>query len=361
MKYIVYITENINKDSKINGIIRSYIGIHEVENPDVFDGYLGSGVYTTQANTFMYPKTPFQYAVKKYGVKSFRRKTLYITDSIVDAIKKYNSIVTEDYLKQSHVYNYQLLDTRPLYQFSLDGEMKHKWKYSFQAYDFYGQNPSRFKFMIYYKHEYLNSYWSRGKEIDVTEYQPKKNIRLIFLYDSNGKLVKDFSIEEYAADYLGLTVKQMNTFIKNQMLYNNTYYISNRLTDRFISKPRANYLHTKIHVYEKDKGYLGCYEGKPIMKVIGLHSWRKIKNALTINNGWYKDFYLSLEYVDQIPEKKAKGIRIDVYDTYGNYIETLSSINKTREKYNIPSAKFKDIQQGSKFYDGFIFKYNSRN
>ena len=38
MKYIVYQTT-----SKVNNKI--YIGVHKTENPDVFDGYLGNGIY----------------------------------------------------------------------------------------------------------------------------------------------------------------------------------------------------------------------------------------------------------------------------------------------------------------------------
>ena len=38
MKYIVYCTTNI-KNNKI------YIGVHGTENPSIFDGYIGNGVY----------------------------------------------------------------------------------------------------------------------------------------------------------------------------------------------------------------------------------------------------------------------------------------------------------------------------
>lgn len=79
MKYIVYLTTNIN--SSINGINRIYIGVHQTENPEIFDGYIGCGVYVNQPSTYMYPKTPFQYAVKKYGTNSFKREILFIFES----------------------------------------------------------------------------------------------------------------------------------------------------------------------------------------------------------------------------------------------------------------------------------------
>lgn len=43
MKYIVYLTKNLK--SKINGTNKIYIGVHKTENPEIFDGYIGCGVY----------------------------------------------------------------------------------------------------------------------------------------------------------------------------------------------------------------------------------------------------------------------------------------------------------------------------
>ena len=61
MKYIVYQTVN-----KVNNKI--YIGVHGTEIDD-FDGYIGNGVSIYRPATYMNPKTPFQFAVKKYGIK----------------------------------------------------------------------------------------------------------------------------------------------------------------------------------------------------------------------------------------------------------------------------------------------------
>ena len=69
MKYIVYLTKN--KLEKVNGINRIYIGVHATENPTIFDGYIGCGVYIKQPSTYINPKTPFQCAVKKYGINAF--------------------------------------------------------------------------------------------------------------------------------------------------------------------------------------------------------------------------------------------------------------------------------------------------
>jgi len=43
MKYIVYLTKN--KKSKVNGEYKIYIGVHKTKDPNIFDGYIGCGIY----------------------------------------------------------------------------------------------------------------------------------------------------------------------------------------------------------------------------------------------------------------------------------------------------------------------------
>lgn len=53
----------------------------------------------------MYPKSPFQYAVKKYGVSSFERTVLFIYDTAKEAYAKEHEIVTEEFINYDHTYN----------------------------------------------------------------------------------------------------------------------------------------------------------------------------------------------------------------------------------------------------------------
>jgi hypothetical protein len=52
MKYIVYQTVN-----KVNNKI--YIGVHKTEDPLVFDGYVGNGIYINRPSSYWHPKTYF--------------------------------------------------------------------------------------------------------------------------------------------------------------------------------------------------------------------------------------------------------------------------------------------------------------
>lgn len=101
MKYIVYQTT-----SKVNNKI--YIGVHKTEDPEKFDGYLGNGVYIYRPSSYMNPKTHFQYAVKKYGIKNFIRTTLKVFDTEEEAYKLEAEIVNQEFIEREDTYNLTL-------------------------------------------------------------------------------------------------------------------------------------------------------------------------------------------------------------------------------------------------------------
>ena len=82
-KYIVYQTTNL-----INNKI--YIGVHVTNNSEKFDGYLGCGININSPYFILHPKTPFQYAVKKYGTDAFKRTTLKVFNTKEEALKLEN-------------------------------------------------------------------------------------------------------------------------------------------------------------------------------------------------------------------------------------------------------------------------------
>ena len=53
-------------------------------------------------------------------------------------------------------------------------------------------------------------------------------------------------------------------------------------------------------------------------------------------------------------------IKIDIYDKYGNFIETLNTLKQVKEKYKVPASKIKNIQCGDRYYKDWIFKYHSK-
>lgn len=353
MKYLVFITTNL----KTNQV---YLGIHPTKDPKIFDGYLGSGVYVNQASTFKYPKTPFQAAVKKFGADSFKRYTLYTCDSLEDALLK-KSLFNKDFYKQSHVYNTIETSTKinKLYQFDDSGKLVKTWDYDYFITDFYGYPVERFQWAAGNKLQFLGYYWSYTPVINPKEFTNLKgNFKVYYLYDLEGKLIKECYCKE-DLEYWGKISSDDN--VEDAIKYQTPirdYYVSNRLMDVFVPKAKTTYSKRLYYVY-KDTVFKGTYKGKEILRVLDTYSWKNIRKAMEINKGWYKDFYISFDKVDKVPDKAFK-IQIDVYDKFGNFIESLDTLKEVREKYNLTSAKLKNIQLGEKYIDNWIFKYHSK-
>ena len=365
MKYIVYLTTNLK--SQINGINRIYVGVHKTEDPSIFDGYLGCGCYINQPSTYMYPKTPFQYAVKKYGVRSFRREILFIFDNKQDAYNKEAEIVNIDFLKQAHTYNACLggisyNNYKPLYQFTLDGVLIKKWDYSIEAYEFYNVPMEKFEYAIHDKHPLFDSLWATQNNINLTEYSTKTwgEPKVTHLYSKEGKWLKEFLSRKECADYIGTKEEVIVKAIKQDSLVLKQYYVSDSLVDEIKPKARKQYAKSKIYVYNENSELIGFGIGKEVMPLIREHSWQVIRDAFRYKKGWYKNFYLSMQEIDKVPERRSgNGIKIDVYTKYGDFIETLNTVKEVREKYNVPSSKIKNIEQGNRYFKDWIFKYHT--
>lgn len=356
MQYIVFITENAAH--KINGINRILIGIHKTKDPTIFDGYLGEGVWIQQANTFMFPKSPFQVAVKKYGVQSFRRNILYICDSYEEAIDKEMMICSPKFLAQDHVYNYFIENDcryQPLYQFDMSGELVKTWNYANEAFEFFGYPALRWN--VGGLQPFLNYYWSTNDGIDIEKMNPRYKYSNIYLYSLNGKLLRKFNNLTECSLYLNYGSLDITDAIKYQKEVQGKYYLSNSVTDQFLPKPRRNYIKQVFYVYKSTGEFLGKCVGKQLMKIIDMHSWAKISKIFSVNKNWYKDFYITLEPIDDVPLKTYTA-SVDVFDKFGNFIEKIATIKEAREKYGVTAAQFKDIQQGIKYVGDYIFKYN---
>lgn len=365
MKYIVYLTTNLK--SQINGVNRIYIGVHQTKDPNIFDGYIGCGCYVNQPSTYMYPKTPFQYAVKKYGVNAFRREILFIFDAKKDAYRKEADIVDINFLKLSHTYNACLggisyNNYKPLYQFDLEGKLLKKWDYSIEAYEFYNVPMEKFEYAIQDKHPLFDSLWSISENINVTEYSTKAwgEPKVTHLYNKDGKWLKEFVSRKECADYIGTKEEVIVKAIKQNSLVLQQYYVSDSLVDEMKPKARKQYAKSKIYVYDEDSCLIGWGIGKEIMPIIQEYSWQTIRDAFRYKNGWYKTFYLSMEQIEKVPERKlGSRIKVDVYTKYGDFIETLNTVKETREKYNIPASKIKNIERGNRYFKDWIFKYHT--
>ena len=159
--------------NKINNKI--YIGVHETENPNIFDGYIGCGVYKHQPSTYMYPKTPFQYAVKKYGVDAFERVVLFIYDDEISAYKKEAELVDLNFIKQAHVYNACIggdiaHNYKKLYQFDLTGKLPETMKVGTYEYKLKDDEGQIYEIGVLQYGEYINNPTSYVKSNERKQY-----------------------------------------------------------------------------------------------------------------------------------------------------------------------------------------------
>jgi hypothetical protein len=264
----------------------------------------------------MYPKTPFQYAVKKYGPDSFKRVTLYVYETEKEAYLKEEEIVDLDFIEQSHVYNACLggkctTNYRPIYQFDLNGNLVKSWQFSKQAYDFYNLPREKFNYAVFDKHPLVDSLWAFKNTININEYSTKPwgEPKVTHLYNKDGKWLGEFISRKECAEYIGTNEEVVVKAIKQNSLVLKKYYVSNSMVDEFIPKPKKQYAKSLIYVYDSNSILIGKGIGKEIMPIINEYSWMKIHDSFRYKSGWYKEFYLSLEEIDKVPERKI-GSRI---------------------------------------------------
>lgn len=141
MKYIVYLTVCI-ENNKI------YIGTHQTNDPNVFDGYIGCGVNINKPQSYKKSKTPFQYAVNKHGIDKFKRITLRVFDLEEEAYEFEKLLVNEDFVRRSDTYNVKLggeggcAEDRKvkIYMYDLDGTFVNEFESAFDCNRFFDEN-----------------------------------------------------------------------------------------------------------------------------------------------------------------------------------------------------------------------------
>lgn len=366
MKFIVYKTTNLK--SSINGIPRIYVGVHKTENPDIVD-YIGCGVRKSKPSTYSNPKTPFQYAVKKYGVDAFKRETLFIFDTSKEAYDKEAEIVNLNFIKLSHTYNVALggiggslyeqdprWHSKPIYQFNLNGNLIKEWEFTVDVKDYYGCDISKIATACYDKREYLGYYWSRNNSIKISQYKSDHK-KYTYLYNNEGKLINEFPSRSKCAEFIGCNPQSVSNALNNKKSIKG-FYVSDNIVDLYIPNSRVSLYDKLLYVYDSNNTFIGTFLGEEVLKILPAKSLVDIYGAYNDNRGWFKDFYISLEAIEKVPRRnKTKEKHIEVYDKNGNLIEVLNSLKETINKYNLNTASLNRYLKEVSFHKDFNFKY----
>lgn len=180
LKYIIYLTTNL-----VNNKI--YIGLHKTYTPHEFDGYLGCGVKIGDKHTYIHCNTPFESAVNKYGVNNFKRETLFVFDTLEEAINKEIELVDEEFIKRKDTYNVALgggvppAVTKTVYQFTLDGEFIKEWNSITEAANQYKCNTMSIVGLFQIKHR-VQVFYGEIKTILMCLNSKQEQIKIKFIY-----------------------------------------------------------------------------------------------------------------------------------------------------------------------------------
>lgn len=354
MKYIVYQTINL-KNNKI------YIGQHATTDPYKFDGYLGCGIMVNTPSSYMRARSPLQLAVKKYGVKNFRRTTIKICDTREEALSIERSIVDEDFIKRKDTYNIQIggnniLRYYPVHQFDINGTYIKEWINMNEAAVFYGVSHTAIMNAVKYKGSCAKFYWSKNKKIDVSEFYCKETT--CYEYDSDTLKVKNiYNSAKEAAIELGVCPQSITNAMMSGYKIRGSYF-SSKLMDEFIVKPKVSLRNKSLFVYSLEGEYIVTLNNtKEILEFFSIKNSTCITTA--IRKGVpYKDYQLSLEYKDRMETYLRNNFykrEVLVYDLYGNFIEEIPTIAQACSKYSRGVQKV--LRGTQRQCMGFVFKY----
>lgn len=354
MEYIVYQTTNL-----INSKI--YIGVHKTKDSSVFDGYIGCGVSINEPGMYMNPKTPFQYAVKKYGVKNFKRIVLRSFNNEDDAYKLEAELVNIDFIKRKDTYNIALGGNKgnylfPINQFDKDGNFIRQWDNMALASEALGVSHTSINNAKLFKGSCLGYFWSSEDNIDPLEFSYHTGTKT-YKYTLDGNLVDSYESVTEAAKCNNSQEKTIYRAVQMNMKVNG-YYYSFILTDKFFPRQKPKLKGKIVYIYDLDGNYLTEKpSGKELQEYYGIQSYTCLKQALMTGKP-YKGTQISLERVDKMPKAKEpenKAKRVGCYDLDNNLIEEFDSIKNATKKYG--SGVFRVLNGRQKKTKNLIFKY----
>lgn len=278
MKYLVYLTTNT-----VNNKI--YVGVHQQENPDYFDGYLGNGLNINDSYLINHPKEPFHYAVKKHGIKNFVRKTIKVFDTLDEALAMEKEIVNEEFIRRKDTYNITLGGGIPpsykktIYQYSLEGVFIKEWNSIREAAIFYKCSDSSIGRAILDRTPSMKYLWSEEKYevLDLDLFKLDENKVITYLYDINGNFLQKFKSISECAKHLNTTPSKIQHAISGKYCIYKKWYTSDKLFDKFPIPEKINYKNKKLYQYDLQGEFIKEWENysevkKFFGKELGIHA-----------------------------------------------------------------------------------------
>ena len=360
MKYIVYLTTNI-----IN--LHIYVGVHQTENPDIFDGYLGNGLNRNKPSCLNHPKEPFHYAVKKYGFDSFKRETIKVFDTLEEALYLEGLIVDEDFIRREDTYNVALGGGLPprkdikVYQYDLNGNYIKEWNSYQEAGIYYSPTKNisagaSIYRAVTYKTKSFNFLWSNKKysSLNIDDFNNKTQNIMVYIYDLNYNYIKSFNSIMDCCRELNICLEQARRSIRLQYKAKG-FYISDILYDK-LPKIKQEKLVGDIHQYDLEGNYIKSYSSiSEAQKETGITL--KNLNQYIKNTGYYKGFqWRRGDFLESIPKYKVKSTpkKVGQYTMDGVLVKIFNTVREARKEY--PNVS-KVLSGTANHCHNYTFKY----
>lgn len=355
MKYIVYITTNIvNK--------KIYIGVHKTLTPYDFDGYLGCGVKISDRSTYRFCHTPFEYAVNKYGPSKFIRKTLYVFDTLDEALLKEKELVNEEFIQRKDTYNVALGGGIPpakckvVYQYSLDGEFIKEWPSITEASLFYKCSSSSIGSAIFNRTPSLSYLWSDFKyeKLDINNFQIDRNKTKCYLYNIDGDFIMGFKSITDCSLYINEPIRTISKAIRGKFCINKQWYCSDIKYDKFQFLKNDN-KKEKLYQYDLQGNFIKEWNSyKDVCnyfnkRSVGIHASIRLGNTC-------EGFQWSWDKVDKMkklsPVTKAR--KVGKYTIDNILVQVFNSVREAK----LDTCGAPNVLSGKrKTAGGFIWKY----
>ena len=353
MKYIVYLTTNL-----VNRKI--YIGVHKTENPDIFDGYLGNGVTVQDQYYVRHPKEPFHYALNKYGIKNFERRTIQVFNTYEEALQLEAEIVNKEFINRKDTYNITLggelppTNSKRVYQFDLQGNLLNEYESILSASKVLNTDDSALGFAVMHHTKSNGYFWATTKKIDLKLYDTSEiQNKKIYLYTLDGEFYKEFSSISNCAKELEVSYSIVQKAYYEQYKLKN-YYISSKKLNHYI--PNRVQITGDIHQYNLDGTYVASYKNiKELNSAFGCSMYnlnRYVKMGRPYKNFlWVRGEKLS-SIKPYILQSKAR--KVGQYTMKGELVRVFDTVRAARKEFSNVGKVLRGLAAQCK---GFKFKY----
>lgn len=350
MYWIVYQTTNL-----INNKI--YIGVHKTKDPHEFDGYIGNGVYINYPYTYEKSKTKFACAVKKYGVKNFKRTVLQIFTNEEEAYKLEAEIVDETFLARSDVYNMILGGDIPpevhpikdVHQYDTTGKYIKTFNSFIEAAEEISRKQSSISDACSTNISCGGFYWSREKveQLNMEEYSSIQNRKTLYRYSISGEYIDSFD----STRSTGYPQASQSAILGN--LVDGKYYFCYVKADSY-DKARDIYVKSRIiYQYDSEGNFLKEWKYLDALKEFKDDNINQVIRHKKLTKSGY--FWGLQKYEIYNKPVKTANKKIAKYTLDGKLIKIYNNSSECYKENG--KGVYKNVAGLRKSYKGFVYKY----